>query len=74
MCLLRPFCLVSSQGTWIVLHPGEKSLLLHVEVVLKAYHITAADLSCVLNVSKIIAFTNDLIEGTKIADKFIARK
>jgi hypothetical protein len=59
-------------GNLEVLHPGEKSLLLHVEVVLKAYLITAADLSCALNVSKIIAFANDLIKGTNFADKFIA--
>ena len=61
-------------GNLEVLHPGEKSMLLHMEVVLKAYLITAADLSCALNVSETIAFANDLIEGTKIADKFIAWK
>ena len=47
-------------------------MLLHVEVVLKAYLIIAADLSCALNVSEIITFANNLIEGTMIADKFIA--
>ncbi len=61
-------------GNLEVLHPEEKSLLLHVEVVLKAYLITAADLSCALNFSKIIAFANDLIKGTKITDKFTAWK
>jgi hypothetical protein len=61
-------------GNLEVLHQGEKSLLLHVEVVLKGYLITAADLSCALNVSKIIAFANNFIKGTKIEDKFIAWK
>ena len=42
------------------------------EVILKAYLISAAGLSCALNVSKIIAFANNLIKGTKVADKFIA--
>jgi len=32
-------------GNLEVLYPGEKSMLLHMEVVLKAYLITAADLS-----------------------------
>jgi hypothetical protein len=61
-------------GNLEVLHPVEKSLLLYVEVVLKAYLIAAADLSCALNVSKIISFANNRIKGTKIADKFIAWK
>jgi hypothetical protein len=43
-------------GKMEVLHPGVKSLLLHVEVILKAIPITTTDLSCTLNVSKINAF------------------
>ncbi len=58
-------------GNLEVLHPGEKSMLLHVEFVLKAYLITAADLSCALNVSKTIAFANNLIAGTRIADNYL---
>ncbi len=61
-------------GNLEVMHPGEKSLSLHVEVVLKAYLITAADLSCALNVSETLAFANDLIEGTGIAARLIAWK
>ncbi len=63
-----PFHTIVSQiksGNLEVLHLGEKSLLLHVKVILKAYLITAADLSCTLNVSDIIAFANNLIKGPR---------
>jgi hypothetical protein len=56
------------------LHPGEESLLLHVEVVLKAYLITAADLSCALNVSKIIAFANDSSREQRLQINSLAGK
>jgi len=56
------------------MHPGEQSLLLHVETTLKSYLMTAADLNCPLNVADTIAFANQLLKGSKIAAKIIRRK
>jgi hypothetical protein len=48
--LMRDFN-VSRSGNLEVLHPGDKSLSPHVEVVFKAYLITTAELSRGLNVN-----------------------
>jgi hypothetical protein len=61
-------------GKLEVWHPGESSLLLHVETVLKSYLMSAAELNCPLNVNDTIAFMNHLLEGSKIAAKLIRRR
>ena len=48
-----------------VWQPGEKSPVLMIEVVLKAYILTAFLVECPLNVSETIALMNDLIDGTE---------
>ena len=61
-------------GNLEVWHPGETSLLLHVETILKSYLMSAASLNCPLNVTETIVFMNHLLEGSKVASKLIRQR
>ena len=61
-------------GNLEVWHPGESSLLLLVETILKSYLMSAASLNCPLNVTDTIAFMNHLLEGSKVASKLIRQR
>jgi hypothetical protein len=66
-------CRIKS-GNLEVWQPGQQSMLLHMEVILKAYLFMASNLNCAFSVTESIALVNNLIEGLEIAKQFIIWK